>query len=57
MGSYKGVRFIKRRLCDVIYGSRLRSCWYWILDKGIPTGDHFKTQREMRQWIDDRVDD
>jgi len=53
MGTYRGVKFVRRRLCDALYGSKLRSCWYWVLDAdGTPTGDHFRTQREMRQWIE-----
>jgi hypothetical protein len=42
MSVYNGVQFVRMRLCE-----------YCVLDSsGVPTGDQFRTQREMRQWID-----
>ena len=55
LGSYRGVRWVRSRHCDMFpFQDRLlRSEWYFVCGSdGEPTGDHFRTRREMEDWID-----
>ena len=59
LGSYRGVRWVRSRHCDMFpFRDRLlRSEWYFVCGSdGEPTGDHFRTMREMEDWIDSEQD-
>jgi hypothetical protein len=51
-GCYNGVRWVRRRLCDAMYGFSRTSLYYWPLDSdGDPVGC-FRTLRELQAWVD-----
>ena len=51
MGRYRGVDYIRQRICDVLAVSS-KARWYFTYIDGQATGDHFRTIREMEAWID-----
>lgn len=51
IGVYKGVHYHRRRICDVM-AVDLKSEYYFLLEDGSYTGDHFRTLDEMRRYID-----
>jgi len=55
IGEYKGVFFMKQRICDVMYCFKWRSKYYFTYeaDRKTPTGSMFRTLREMYAWIDE----
>ena len=52
MGSYRGVRYVKHRICDIL-DVKSKAKWFFIYEDGKPTGDHFRTITDMQQHIDD----
>ena len=55
VGTYRGVNWVQRRLCDVFPHLTLRQQWYFIEHDGFG-GDHFSTLRAMRAHIDTHAD-
>ncbi len=56
IGRYNGVDYRRMRHCDVFPGMErpMRAYqWFPIGEDGKPTGDHFRTKREMCAAIDD----
>lgn len=52
IGVYQGIKWIRHRICDVMVVN-LKARWYFIYgEDGKPTGDHFRTIRDMEQHID-----
>lgn len=51
IGMYKGVRWQKQRICDVL-AVDTKARWYFPIRNGKFTGDHFKTIAELKRWID-----
>ena len=59
VGSYRGVKWRRLRLCDVFHHLELSQLWYFI-DDGTGcdvTGDHFKTQKDMFLFINENIDE
>lgn len=53
VGSHNGIQWIRARYCDVAPAFHWRERWYFLLDeKRKPTGDCFRTKREMETWLD-----
>lgn len=56
VGTYKGVKWLKKRVCDVFPHSTVKSMWYFPLDfNGEYTGDHFRTLKELYNWIETQI--
>lgn len=52
VGCYRGVRYVRRRICDML-AVPTRARWWWTLDAdGRPTGDHYRTLTELRAAVD-----
>lgn len=51
IGIYKSVRYQRQRICDVL-AVDIKEKWYFPILNGKFTGDHFKTIRELKNWID-----
>ncbi len=51
MGRYKGIDYIRQRICDVMLNPS-KARWYFTYIDGLATGDHFRTIRELKVWID-----
>jgi hypothetical protein len=54
IGCYRGIRYAHLRLCDVFDHMEQRQRWWFVMDDSgrIPTGDHFRTQRELKEAVD-----
>ena len=52
MGRYRGVDYVRQRICDVL-AVPTRAQWYFVYHHGQPTGDHFRTLTELKQWASD----
>ena len=50
VGHYRGFDWKRQRICDVM-ALPYRTCSYFLYENDKPTGDHFKTQREMFEHI------
>ncbi len=51
MGRYKGIDYIHQRICDVLVVSS-KARWYFVYIDNEPTGDHFRTIMELKEWVD-----
>ena len=58
VGSYKGVKWHQKSLCDMYPHLTIKALWYFPLDgDGKYTGDHFKTLKELYNWIESNKKD
>ena len=51
MGRYKGVNYIRHRICDVLCVDSVAR-WYFAYVGGVATGDHFRTITDFKNWVD-----
>ena len=56
IGSYRGVRFATRRICEVFPHLDSRAVRLFDYLDGEPTGNHFETMREFRQYVDELIE-
>lgn len=52
IGSYKGLRWRRRRVCEVIAVDSRRFMYFVVGDDGKFTGDSFDTLGELKRWVD-----
>ena len=55
IGCYRGVRWVRRPLLDVLHGNTSKRLAYVTTFPVELSDSIFLTQREMREWIDKRV--
>ncbi len=55
-GSYKGVRFVRHRVSDILCVD-FHARWYFPYIDGKPEGSHFRTLRELYDWINQEFPD
>lgn len=52
IGRYNGQNYKRQRICDVMAVSTTASWWFLYDEDDRPTGDHFASLDQLRQYVD-----